>query len=201
MIFGTSVCISPSIREVLGEATAPAPRRSTALVTSLLILLTCGAVWAWQSRAEAQADGSSSLHAGSVTLKNPVEKQLFERLLCMCGDCQRLPLSSCSCSVADDMRAKIRDKMASGVGVQAIQDEYRAEFGARSIAIPSDHGLDRALWAVPITLIASVAGLLIWRGKKWVVRGSGPALATGVAPRALDGYDAALDAELRKLDE
>jgi cytochrome c-type biogenesis protein CcmF len=201
MIFGTAVSISPSIREVLGEATASAPRRSPALVTSLLILLSCGGVWAWQSRAEAQTDGSSSLHAGSVSMKNPAEKQLFERLLCMCGDCQRLPLSSCSCSVADDMRAKIRDKMASGVGVQTIQDEYRAEFGPRSIAIPSDHGLDRALWAVPITLIASVAGLLIWRGKKWVLRGPGPALATGVAPRAVDGYDAALDAELRKLDE
>jgi cytochrome c-type biogenesis protein CcmF len=207
MIFGTGICISPSVREVLGEASAPSSaRRAPTLATSLLILLACGAAWAvWElgsGRAQAQTDGSSSLHAGSVTMKNPEEKQLFERLLCMCGDCQRLPLSTCSCGVADDMRAKIRDKIAQGASPQAIQDDYRAEFGARSIAIPSDRGLDRALWAVPLSLIAGVAGLLVWRGKKWVLRGAPePASASGLAPRAADGYDAALDAELRKLDE
>jgi cytochrome c-type biogenesis protein CcmF len=207
MIFGTFVSASPSIREVLGEAVmSPSTRRGmpAAWATSILLLLAAAAALAaWQvsgSHASAQADGSSSLHAGSVSMKNPIEKQLFERLLCMCGDCQRLPLSSCSCSVADEMRAKVRDKLAAGVSPQTIQDDYRQEFGARAIAIPSDHGLDRALWAVPLGLIAAAAGVLIWRGKKWVL--PAPKLAgPSLAPHSADGYDAALDAELRKLDE
>ena len=99
------------------------------------------------------------------------------------------------------MRAKIRDKMAQGTSLAAIQNDYRDEFGARSIAIPSDKGLDRAMWAVPLTLIAAVAGLLVWRGKKWVLRSHTPVAATGVASAVPDGYDAALDAELKKLDD
>jgi cytochrome c-type biogenesis protein CcmH/NrfF len=177
---------------------------STAWATSILLLIAAAAALAaWQigGHAFAQTNGSSSLHAGSVSMKSPEERQLFERLLCMCGDCQRLPLSSCSCSVADDMRAKIRDKIAAGVTPQQIQDDYRSQFGARAIAIPSDHGLDRALWAVPLTLIAAAAGVLVWRGKKWIGVGPTAALATPLAPRVPDGYDAALDAELRKLDE
>jgi cytochrome c-type biogenesis protein CcmH/NrfF len=120
----------------------------------------------------------------------------------MCGDCQRLPLSTCSCSVADDLRSKIRAKIAAGVSDVQIQTDYRGEFGAKSIAIPSDKGLDRALWAVPISAIAVAAGLLVWRGRKWVVVPSpASAGAGGLAPNPGDGYDAALDAELRKLDE
>ncbi len=210
MIFGTFVCMSPSVREVLGEFTEPSAARSVmpGMATSMFLVLALGTVLAlsWSGLAHGQTDGSSSLHAGSVTMKNPQEKQLFDRLLCMCGDCQRLPLSSCSCSWADDMRAKLRDKVSGGVSVQQIQTDYREEFGAKSIAIPSDKGLDRALWAVPLALIAAAAGLLVWRGRTWIVRvGHTPAVAGGApaAPAAAanadeHGYDDALDAELKK---
>ena len=67
-------------------------------------------------------------------MKNPVEKQLFQRLLCMCGGCARLPLSNCICHWAEDMRAKIREELSAGVSVAKIQDDYRNEHGARSIA-------------------------------------------------------------------
>jgi cytochrome c-type biogenesis protein CcmF len=204
MILGTSICAAPSVREVLGEASARKGARGPvpAMATTLFLILATGALlFGWSSFASAQADGSSSLHAGSVTMHDPHEKQLFERLLCMCGDCQRLPLSTCSCSVADDLRAKIRAKIAAGVSDIQIQNDYREEFGAKSIAIPSDKGLDRALWAVPVAAIAMAAGLLIWRGRKWVAPAPAAASASGVAPNAGDGYDAALDAELRKLDE
>ena len=50
---------------------------------------------------------------------------------------------------------------------------------------------------MPVVAIAVAAGLLVWRGRKWVA--PAPAVSTaGVAPRAADGYDAALDAELPK---
>ena len=204
MIFGTVVCVSPSVREVLGElGTSRSPRRTmpAAATTALFLAALGAALLGARGLAHGQADSSSSLHAGSVTMHNPEEKQLFERLLCMCGSCARLPLSTCSCSVADEMRAKIRDKMAGGVSPQQIQEEYRAEFGPKSIAIPSDKGLDRALWAVPVAAIAVAAGLLIWRGRKWVAPLPTQAAGAGLAPRPADGYDAALDAELRKLDE
>jgi hypothetical protein len=50
--------------------------------------------------------------------------------------------------------------------------------------------------------IVAAAGLLVWRGRTWVRPAPSPAApAGGVAPVAPDGYDAALDAELRKLDD
>jgi cytochrome c-type biogenesis protein CcmH/NrfF len=195
--------MAPSIREVLGEVRAPAaPRRAAVLATSILLFLAGAAALAvWSSSAHAQSDSSSSLHAGAVAMNGPVEKQLFQRLLCLCGGCQRLPLSSCACSWAEDMRAKIRDKLAAGDSPQVIQDDYRAVNGAQAIAIPSDRGMDRALWLVPVSLIAVAGGLLLWRGNKWVFKGPKVAGATGLAHAAPDGYDAALDAELRRLDD
>jgi cytochrome c-type biogenesis protein CcmF len=209
MIFGTFVSMSPSVREVLGELSFPSPSRRTgpALATTVLLALAASAAFFFgaSSLAHGQSDGTSSLHAGSVTMHNDLEKQLFQRLLCMCGDCQRLPLSTCSCGWADDMRAKVRDEISRGVTPEKIQADYRAVHGAKSLAIPSDKGLDRALWAVPLGLIAVAAGLLVWRGRGWVAaRQPAPASASGdtdVARAEREGYDAALDAELRKLEE
>jgi cytochrome c-type biogenesis protein CcmH/NrfF len=213
MIFGTAVSMSPSVREVLGEVRLPSARRSGPVMagaSGLLLLLSTAGFWQLASSiAYSQGSGSatSSLHAGSVSMYNDTEKQLFQRLLCMCGGCQRLPLSSCICSEAEEMRAKIRDKLSAGVTPTQIQEDYRSEMGAQAIAIPSDKGLDRALWAVPLSAIAVAAGALVWISKKWKSRpampGSGVAgpVAAAVAPAAARGYDDALDAELRKLDD
>ena len=173
------------------------------MASGILLLLSTSTFWQLAtSTAHSQGAATSSLHAGSVTMHNETEKQLFQRLLCMCGGCQRLPLSSCICKEAEDMRAKIRDQLAAGVTPNRIQEDYRSEMGAQAIAIPSDKGLDRALWAVPLGAIAVAAGGLVWMGKKWMKpRAAAQAPASGVAPAAAEGYDAALDAELRKLDE
>jgi cytochrome c-type biogenesis protein CcmF len=198
IIFGTVVSMAPSVREVLGESTAPRRGRFPAFATTALFLLALGAaLLAAGGLATAQ---SSSLHAGTVTMRNAEEKQLFERLLCMCGGCQRLPLSGCICSWAEEMRARLRAKVDSGVSPQIIQDDYRAEHGTQAIAIPSDQGLDRAMWAVPLSAIAVAAGVLVWRGRKWVTPAAAAGLPGGLAPHVPDGYDDALDAELRKLD-
>ena len=119
----------------------------------LLALLALAVAFASSpSLAQGQADSTSSLHAGSVSMKNPTERKLFERLLCECGDCQRLPLSSCSCGWAEDMRAKVRGRMSDGDGVTEIMAWYRDIYGSQALAIPADEGLDRALWAVPLIL-------------------------------------------------
>ena len=168
MILGTAVCLSPSVREVLGELSKPlgASSRSPLPATATLLLAVgvgaAALLGLWANRAEGQNEGSSSLHAGSVTMRNPEERQLFERLLCECGDCQRLPLSTCSCTWAEDMRAELRAEMAKGRDLMAIQADYRERFGAQSIAIPADEGLDRALWAVPVLAIAAALfGLVV----------------------------------------
>jgi cytochrome c-type biogenesis protein CcmF len=210
LMFGTAVSMSPSVREVLGEARQRSPRASaaaTAMTALLLALLGGAVVFALLSPAlaSAQNDGaSSSLHAGSVTMHNAVERQLFSRLLCECGGCQRLPLSSCACSWADDIRAEVRKQLADGASPSKIQSDYRVRFGAKSIAIPSDRGMDRALWALPILAIGLMAIQIVRWGRRWRRKGedrtaSERSRADGAAGQSR--YDAELDRELDRMEE
>lgn len=181
-----------------------------AAATLLLIVAGAGLLFGLASIARAQEPGSSSLHAGSVTMRNPTERQLFERLLCECGDCARLPLSTCSCGWAEDMRARLRTDLAEGKPPLAIQDDYREEFGAAAIAIPADEGFGRVMWALPVSLIALAAGGLWMFGRRMQARGQAAseaesgALSVAVAatPAAgTDDYDDRLERELDALDD
>ena len=54
----------------------------------------------------------SDSHIDDVVINNPIERQLFGRLLCQCGDCARLPLDTCACGWADDKRVEVRELLA-----------------------------------------------------------------------------------------
>ena len=177
LIFGTLVAISPSIKELLGDVRLPRGKKSLAVGLSTLLILCVAFVFTHS--ANAQSDGTSSLHAGSVSLKNKQERKLFERLLCGCGDCARLPLSTCACGWAEDMRKDLRQRLNQGHTIQQIQTNYREQFGVKAIAIPSDKGLDRALWAVPIAALVLAAFGLFWLGGRWKRRGNNASLALG----------------------
>ena len=152
--------------------------------------------------AAAQDDTSSTLHAGTVVLNNPTERQLFGRLLCQCGDCARLPLDTCACGWADDKRSEVRELLAAGVEPAKIQESYRAQYGAAALAIPSDEGLDRALWAVPVAAMVLAIGVVVAIGRRWQRRGAEAqsAAANETAGDAQE-YDARLDAELERLED
>ncbi len=165
----------------------------------ILVLVAMGAfALCLRSMVSAQSDSSSSLHAGDVAMKNPEEKKLFERLLCQCGDCARLPLSTCACGWADDMRKKLRMRLSAGETLQVIQASYREEFGPKAIAIPSDKGLDRALWAVPIAVFVLAGFALVSFSRRWRMQAN---RAAEQAPAKVNdpSLDARLDDELNKL--
>ena len=194
-------------KELLGERSARRAQQARAAATVVAIALALGSLLV-TGTGVAQ---SSSMHAANIRLDDPQERRLFERLLCMCGDCQRLTLANCGCSWADDMRGELRGNLSNGGTPTEIEAQYRARFGARAIAVPSDAGLDRALWAVPVGAIVAAGGGLFWLGRKWMKRRtagrsapvaalSGAAPSTASAPAVPDPYDAKLDDELAKLD-
>ncbi|MFW2388995.1 MAG: cytochrome c-type biogenesis protein CcmH, partial [Polyangiales bacterium] len=201
LLLGSILGMWPTARELLREE--PRPRRfrfspATAVVGLAIVVAT---MIAWVGVASAQNDSSSSLHAGSVVINDPVERQLFGRLLCQCGDCARLPLDTCACGWADDKRAEVRQLLDAGQEPTKIQESYRAQYGAAALAIPSDEGLDRALWAVPIAAMAFAIGFIVVLGRRWQRRGV-ELQATGAAGtgRKLE-YDSRLDKELERLEE
>ena len=149
----------------------------------------------------ASAQDSSSLMAGTVHMSTPEEKQLFDRVLCQCGGCARLPLSGCVCHWAEEKREELRSELASGKAVAEIQKDYAEQYGPKGIAIPSDKGLDRALWAVPLAGFVLAAGGIALLGRKWVKRNASAVAPVDLPPSAQETeLDRALDEELNKRD-
>ncbi|MCA9606658.1 MAG: cytochrome c biogenesis protein CcsA [Myxococcales bacterium] len=204
LLFGVFIAALPKLSEVLAGAEAPRPRRAAAIgLATFLILTLAAAAWALAppSRASAQADSSSTLHAGTVVIEDENERRLFSRLLCECGDCQRLPLHTCGCSWAEGMRAELRGRLARGDEVNAIVSDYRERFGTSSIAIPSDEGLDRALWAVPIAAFVFAAVGLVIRARRIARLGDADTDALARDDEDEDeAVDQRLEEELRRLE-
>ncbi len=169
LILGTVIAMSPTVQEVLARNSKRAPPRNMSaakgVAASTIILFA-----AFLSPALARAQDTSSLHAGSVSVHTEDERVLFERTLCMCGDCARLTLATCGCSWAEDKRQHLRQAMARGSSVQELLKQYREEHGVGSLSVPSDEGLSRALWAAPIGGGILALGGLLWVGRRWTRR-------------------------------
>jgi cytochrome c-type biogenesis protein CcmF len=154
------------------------------------------------SPALAFGQSSSSLHAGTVEINDPTERAIFSRLLCQCGGCPRLPLTTCICPTAERERARIRDQLARGDTTEVIAARYVEENGAASLTVPPDQGALRLIYAVPIAASLGGLGVVLIAVRRWKRRGETAAKETPAPPASSerDEYDAKLDAELKKLD-
>ncbi|HKQ70668.1 MAG TPA: cytochrome c-type biogenesis CcmF C-terminal domain-containing protein [Polyangiaceae bacterium] len=154
------------------------------------------------ARAFGQQNSSSSLHAGTVEIRDPTEHALFSSLLCQCGDCPRLPLSSCTCSTADATRSEIRSRLHAGATIEDIRADYVREHGAAALSVPPNTGALRAIYMVPGVIGVGGLGFVLLLVRRWKKRGEegGPTSSPSSSPSERDEYDAKLDEELKKLD-
>ena len=202
LLFGCIVSMWPSAKDFAQTGSKrPRGRFRFSSMVILIAVLAFGSTFA--SIAFAQNDSSSSLHAGSVVIHDPVERKLFSRLLCQCGDCARLQLDSCGCSWAEDMRAEVRGRLADGETPKQVQTSYRAKFGAKAISIPTDKGLDRAMWAVPLGSMFVAFFVLFFLGRRWRNAGlaSSELSTRETVPGDDSNYDGRLEDELNRLGD
>jgi cytochrome c-type biogenesis protein CcmF len=206
LIFGSVICMWPQLE--FGESRVWAGARGVAATaTSVLLGIMLAATPA------AHAQGTSSMHSGTVHIENPEERALFERLRCMCGGCDRDVLSSCACPTADEARERVRAKIRAGETRDQILTEYASAswplsigehvHGPDSVAIPANRGVLKGIYLVPVVAIVAGAFGLARLLRQW--RGQAPATAAAAARpseahSASDGYDARLDDELKELD-
>jgi cytochrome c-type biogenesis protein CcmH/NrfF len=123
----------------------------------------------------------------------------------MCGTCERLPLTSCACDWADDMRKRLASRLSIGESEASITDWYSKTYGTSALNVPPSRGFLRSLWIVPTLFVlvgASGAVLLVrsWRKRPddGAKGGDEPsAKKKGAAPQGKDDYDHKLDEELR----
>ena len=194
LIFGAVIAMWPET--ALAEAGASGWLRSAGAVTSVVVFGFMLAV----APARAFAQSTSSMHAGTVQIDDPKERELFVQLLCECGDCARLPLATCTCGEADQARAEVRAKMRDGVSVDAIKADYVQRYGSGALAVPPNKGGLRAIYLVPALAALFGAGIVVFVVRKWKRKndeGDGPPPAGG---GGADVWDAKLDEELKALD-
>lgn len=196
LILGSIVCMWPEVS--FAEAGAWGYLRAAGATTTFVLL----GLFIAMAPSRAFAQAGSSLHAGSVTIEDPEERALFTKLLCECGDCARLPLSTCSCGWADNARAEIRERMARGESEATIVESYVERYGAAALAVPPNEGGLRAIYLVPIGAGLAGAGIVVTALRRWRRRGAELSEADSASIGdidTLDEYDAKLDAELERL--
>ncbi len=205
LICGSFLCMFPEFDPE--ESRVWRVARGTAAITASV---TIGIILALLPT-PAFAQTGSSQHAGVVHIESVQERDLFGQLRCMCGTCARDLLSTCSCGEADEMRSRIRAKIAAGEARDKIISDYAAEYGMEALAVPPNSGAMRAIYIVPLAGIVS-GGLGFaylatrWRSKEKKAlaerAAAGPDAAGGDGKDdKKDGYDARLDEELADLDD
>jgi cytochrome c-type biogenesis protein CcmF len=194
LICGSIVCMWPELQPEESRAWQFA-RGSAAVAASVTL-----GIFLALLPVPAFAQATSSQHAGTVHIEDPKEKNIFGKLRCMCGGCQRLPLDSCACTYADDYREDIRAKMRAGDSQDEIIAYWAKRWGSDAIIVPPNEGAMRAIYAVPLAAIVGGGiglGVLVRRWRK-PSGAATPPKPSDAKPR--DEYDARLDEELKDLD-
>lgn len=75
------------------------------------------------------------------------ESEVTQELRCVeCGT----PLDISNATVAERMKAQVRDRIAQGWTKQQILDEFVADFGREVLATPPKEGFDLLAWLIPL---------------------------------------------------
>ncbi|MBL8680823.1 MAG: cytochrome c biogenesis protein CcsA [Myxococcales bacterium] len=194
---------------------ATAARSSSA--AAIVFALGAASALLWPSSANAQGHTHSSPPpvAGASEQMSPRERKVFDRLLCMCGGCARLPLATCTCDEAAHTRQDMREKLERGESADEIVAAYVRRYGAASLSVPPDEGRNQWIYRGPIAAIVVGAGAGVYLVRKWRARGSRgadgsdhPGSVANQSPATQESniartaeYDRRVDEELRDLDD
>ena len=110
----------------------------------------------------------------------------------MCVSCE-IPLNIAESAQADQQRNLIRTLIAQGRSKEQIKTALVTEYGEDVLALPDDSGFGITAYAIPLALVALLAGGLFVLLPRW--RRRTPA---GIAEQDAPGLS---DAESRRLDD
>lgn len=116
----------------------------------------------------------------------------------MCTTC-KIPLNIAESAQADDERALIRKLIADGLNKPQIKAALVRELGPDVLALPDGKGFGMSAYAVPLALLAVLAGGLALLLPSWRRR-SPAGIGDDEAPRLQDDEAKRLDADLLRYD-
>jgi cytochrome c-type biogenesis protein CcmF len=189
MAIGSLISLLPESMFAVAMSKVPA---NAATTTLLLLMLLPGVM---------HAQHVDNPLAVLAVPRTPLERQLQNEIICMCGTCGRKRIGECTCSLAADMRAEVAQMVAQGRSREQIYEFYVAKYGSQEpLASPIDKGFNRLAWLFPYLIGGSGAfavGLVAFR---WSRRQNSS--ADDPEPEQPDdpSMQQRLDDELRDLD-
>jgi cytochrome c-type biogenesis protein CcmH/NrfF len=191
LAFGTGIALLPerSYSFALAGETAGA----VATTAVVLVALTLFGV----------APVSAQMHVENATgaiapVSSPLEQQLRHEIGCTCGGCAHEPLTKCTCSNAQRMRADLRAEIDKGGSHDQIVANLIHLYGSQEfLTAPVNTGFNRLAWLFPWAMGASGAVLVGFAAVKWSKRAPDAEPHVSSVDPALEER---LDDELRNLD-
>jgi cytochrome c-type biogenesis protein CcmF len=192
MLIGTIVALLPERTFAFATSKVPA-----GAVTTLMLVLALVAGTATSARAQ----HSESSQAVVVPAQSPVEKDLRDSIICMCGDCGRKRVGECLCPVAGAERDAIAQLVKAGKSRDEVIQYFVAKYGSQEpLAEPINKGFNRLAWLFPYAAgflgIAVVGGVAL----RWSRRNRAADTPAPLQPVASPALQRQLDDELRDLD-
>lgn len=191
MIFGTFIAFLPERTFAFASAHVPASAATTTLV--LLALVVGGSTTLRAQHVEAP-------NTVIVPPKSPLEKDMQNSIICMCGTCGRKKVGECTCETAAAMRDEIARLTAAGRTRDEIIQYFIDKYGSQEVlSQPIDRGFNRLAWLVPYA--AGLCGIFVVSGTavRWSRRRRTPE-RDAAPPTGNAALESRLDHELEDLD-
>ncbi|MGE5245425.1 MAG: cytochrome c-type biogenesis CcmF C-terminal domain-containing protein [Betaproteobacteria bacterium] len=190
LAIGTGIALLPERAYAFAAARLPSSAATTTVTMLLMLLLAAPSVFAQHVESPQNVP---------VVPRSPLEKQMQQEIICMCGTCGRQRLNECTCGTAAQMRVELAGLVSSGMTHDQIIDYYIKKYGSEEpLAEPLDKGFNRLAWLFPYLLGATGIAVVGMAAVKWSRRPDAAGMA--VPPPADPAMEERLDDELRNLD-
>lgn len=169
---------------------------SAAAIVAVAVALTLAGV----GSAAAQSGGTDAGAPTTPQLPPPYDEaaaQAIDRML-MCPVCPAQTIDQTEVTLAQQMRAQVRELLAAGASREEILAWFRERYGPGIVAEPPRSGINLIAWLVPAAalLIAMAGGILVLRAMR---RAPTPAAVASPSETDTDDLQPWLDAVDRDL--
>jgi cytochrome c-type biogenesis protein CcmF len=194
LALGTFIALLPESSFAFAAAKVPSGASTAAMIAVLLLLLPV-------ANLKAQHVETTQTAQSVVIPRTPLERELGEEIICMCGTCGRKRVGECSCGYAAQMRDELGGLVKAGKTKDEIIQYYIAKYGSQEpLASPIDKGFNRLAWLFPYLVGGTSAAAVGLITLKWARRDT-PAGNQANTRRDVDAaLEERLDDELRNLD-
>ena len=148
-----------------------------ALATALMLMLTLAGV----PIATAQSGGDDTDAAPPAY--DEAAAQDIDRML-MCPVCPAQTIDQTEVTLAQQMRAQVRELLAAGASREEVLTWFRERYGPGIVAEPPRSGINLIAWLVPgaVLVIAMAGGILVLRAMRRTSPSDGTVAAAIVSP-------------------